>query len=358
MRILIVDDEALARERVSRIVGELPDHEVVGEAENGQVALDKVGSLNPDVILLDIEMPIMDGITALPLLMDKSPDSRVIMVSTLTLRNAAISIKALSLGAVDYIEKPSANTDKEEFKKDLVSKVSVLSAASRKSHHICEDAQEGDTDVEQSKPAEIKVDTRPIAGVKPLAIAIGCSTGGPQALTKFFEDFDHKIKDIPIFITQHMPPAFTTFLADSLGKVSSMDCVEGESGMEIKSDKIYLAPGDYHMTVKSKAHKGEIQLNQDEPENFCRPAVDPMLRSLSKVYGEKLLVVILTGMGQDGLEGCKEVVKNGGTVIAQDEKSSIVWGMPGAVVKEKLSSGVYPLDAIAERVVEICKGGA
>jgi two-component system chemotaxis response regulator CheB len=340
-RVMLVDDSAMIRAYNKRILSEDPEIQIVGEAENGKVALEKVIELKPDVILLDIEMPEMDGLTALPQLLKLCPGVKVIMVSTLTKKHADVSINALVSGASDYMEKPSAETDKEKFKQLLITKIKAL-------HKL--------TTTVAPKAAVMPITTNIVATTKPKpkALAIGSSTGGPQALTRLFEMLDSKITDIPIFITQHMPPMFTTFLASSISKVSETPCIEATDGLIAEAGKAYLAPGDFHMTVESKFSNQIIRLNQNAPENFCRPAVDPMLRSLKDIYGKELLVVILTGMGQDGLEGVRPIFEMGGQVLIQDKESSVIWGMPGAIEKAGLYDGMYPLEGLAAQILKIC----
>lgn len=348
-KIMIVDDSATIRTFLSKILFEDPEIRLIAQAGNGQIAVDLAPVLQPDVILLDIEMPVLDGMAALPKILAACPYVKVIMVSTLTKRNAAISIKALEAGASDYLEKPTSSTDIELFKNFLIGKIKALGMAKRKE--------------EEGVAAHIQPETKADAPVikkekifaEPKAVAIGCSTGGPQALTTLFKGLGNKINHIPVFITQHMPPSFTTFLAESIAKSSGADCFEAVDGMEVLPGKIYLAPGDFHMLVKDKLGKSVIQLTQDPPENFCRPSVDPMLRSITEIYGANILAVIMTGMGQDGLEGIKAVSAKGGRVLIQDEATSVVWGMPGAVAKNNLQDESLPLEKIASRILEICK---
>jgi len=339
-KIMLVDDSALIRRFYKMAVSGNDDIIASLEAEDGQKAIELARVSQPDVIILDIEMPVMDGLTALPKILEVSPKSKVIISSTLTNRNAEISLKAMSLGAADYIEKPRAETDKLQFQSDLIEKIRALAVADSykiETENLPRHNESSDNDM------------------LPDAIAIGCSTGGPQALDSLFRVLKNKITDQPIFITQHMPPTFTKFLADNISRASGASCCEAEDGMEVGRGKIYLAPGDYHMTVKRENEKPVIRLNQNDPENFCRPSVDPMLRSVVDVYGRRVLAVIMTGMGQDGMEGVRQVVEKGGRVIIQDKESSVVWGMPGAVAKEGLHEAMYPLDRLGYKILEICK---
>lgn len=345
---MLVDDSALIRAYSKRILLEDSEIQIVGEAENGKVAVAKVAELNPDVILLDVEMPEMDGLTALPQLLRNCPSAKVIMISTLTKKHADVSINALVNGASDYMEKPTSETDKDKFKEELIAKIKAIGKPSGSSTLV----------KTPQPPSTIKTIVKPITTptlkIKPKALAIGSSTGGPQALNRLFEVLNSKITDIPIFITQHMPPTFTTFLAGSISKISNTPCIEGAEGMIVENGKAYLAPGDFHMTVEKGTPHNIIRLNQNAPENFCRPSVDPMLRSLKDIYGNELLVAILTGMGQDGLEGVRPIFEMGGQVLIQDKETSVVWGMPGAIAKAELYSGMYSLDELAKQILKIC----
>ena len=313
------------------------------------MAIQSAKAYQPEVIILDIEMPEMDGITALPKILEVSPHSKVVMASTLTQTNATISMKAMELGAVDYLPKPSSTGDHsglEIFYHDLKEKVQALGLATK-------EQTKGQAPEESLavQPEVIELDVRPMTG-KFDAIAIASSTGGPQALQKLFTDLKGQLSHVPIYITQHMPPTFTTLLAESISKTGERPAAEAKSGEVVKPGQAYLAPGDFHMVAARQNGNVVLTLNQDEPENFCRPAVDPMLRSLSAIYGDRLLVVVLTGMGQDGMLGAQEVVNRGGFVIAQDKDSCVVYGMPKAVVDQKLCKEVLPLQEIANYLVK------
>jgi len=363
IKVLLVDDSAVIRGLMSKALSADPVIEIVGSAANGAMAIDMAKNLQPDVIILDIEMPVMDGITALPELLKLAPAPKVIMASTLTMRNANISIQALGLGAADYLAKPSAKfgNEVEDFYRDLISKVKALAASKASA------AAPVPTPVAAYTPTPIPTKiSAPIvlansdmplhvSGVR--AIAIASSTGGPQALMALFESIKGHFLNIPIFITQHMPPNFTTILAEHLSKSSGRKCVESKTGEVVVGGGIYLAAGDFHM-IPEKAAGGQIVLKntQDEPENFCRPAADPMLRALSAIYGRQLAVVVLTGMGHDGMRGAKEVVAAGGSVIAQDEASCVVYGMPKAVVENKLCRAVLPLSEIGQYLIRQIEG--
>ena len=353
-RVMLVDDSAVVRGLLSRIFEADPDIEIVAKAGNGQDALERLSRNDVEVVVLDIEMPVMDGLTALPKLLEAKPTLKVIMSSTLTRKNAEVSLKALELGAADYLTKPSASselTSPDGFSQEICRKIKALGAASRGNKTVSAGiAAKTDSDPVKKHitgmPLPEQIQLRKAAIMPPAAIAIGSSTGGPQALVEVISKLAPHVEQ-PIFITQHMPAMFTALLADNLGRVSGRPCGEAKDGEPVQTGHIYVAPGDHHLLVEEKNGSLVTRLATTPPENFCRPAVDPMLRSLSKVYGGRLLVAILTGMGSDGAKGSETVVSAGGTVIAQDEATSVVWGMPGATAAAGVCSAVIPLTEIA-----------
>lgn len=355
IRLMIVDDSAVIRGLLQRAVSELPDIEIVATASNGARALEQLKIFPADIITLDVEMPQMDGLTALPALLSISPRTRIIMVSTLTQRNAAISLKALELGAADYITKPSSRDDQEvlRFYRELVEKIRAL-APQGVERPTAKKAETPGTPVPTRAPVVVPPVTQyPKVPIR--ALAIGSSTGGPQALATVFKGLATRFPNIPIFVTQHMPPTFTTILAEHIKQICGHPCAEGKDGELVENGRVYIAPGNYHMQVeKGENNKNVIRLNQNPQVNFCRPAVDPMLESLAQLYGSGLLVAILTGMGSDGLGGARAVTAKGGTVIAQNEQSCVVWGMPRAVTENNLCSAVLPLDDIASYLIKAC----
>ncbi len=362
VRVMVVDDSAVIRGMLSRWLESEPGISVVNTSGNGLIALNALPKYHPEVIILDIEMPVMDGMTALPKLLEADPDIKVVMASTLTLRNADISLRALSSGAADYIPKPTSTRDilaADHFKRDLIEKVKALGEVRRRKVRPARRAKTSAPAAAAGKRPAIYRDTpvvlRNSAMLVPNVLAIGSSTGGPQALFKLFESLGNKVQ-LPIFITQHMPPTFTTILAEHIARVAKMPCAEAQDGEAVQAGQIYLAPGNFHMTVKMKSGEPVISLNQDPPINFCRPAVDPMLDSLTEAFGGRILTVILTGMGQDGLMGGRHVVEKGGAVIAQDEATSVVWGMPGAVATNGVCCAVLPIERIGEEVLRLIGG--
>lgn len=352
-KVIVVDDSAVIRGFITRMLEADPEFKVVATAANGELAVKSVARADVDVVILDIEMPVMDGLTALPLILKANPGVKVLMASTLTRRNAAISIKALSAGASDYVSKPESARDvhsSEEFRRDIISKIKALSRPRRR--RAKSTAGVSPAIILATPP---KIVLRKPSLFKPEALAIGSSTGGPQALFKIFEALKDTVK-VPIFITQHMPATFTTILAEHIQRICGVKCAEGRNNERVAPNHIYLAPGEYHMMIERDNYGPFIRINQDPPENFCRPAVDPMFRSIAKLYGAKTLSVVLTGMGKDSRNGGQAIIDAGGTVIAQDENSSIVWGMPGAVSTAGLCSAVLPLNQIASKISSLLKG--
>lgn len=365
IHVLLVDDSAVVRGFIGRALESDPGIKVVASVANGEQGVSSTARHNPDVVILDIEMPVMDGITALPKILAASPGVRVIMCSTLTLRNAEITMKALQLGATDCIAKPSNSSDihsSGDFKQDIVARVKALGVRKNAAPRPAVSASSAtpvaagtyaggqNTALKQKTPFELRKHL-PGEIFRPNLLAIGSSTGGPQAIFKVIESF--KNLDVPIIITQHMPATFTKILAQHIEQHTGVQTFEGENGMKIENGKAYVAPGGQHMTFVRKDGAIEILLNDGPPENFCKPSVDPMLRSAIGIWGPKFLTVILTGMGHDGLNGCKAVVEGGGRVVAQDQETSVVWGMPGAVAINKLCTAVLPLPDIGPYVRQV-----
>jgi two-component system chemotaxis response regulator CheB len=366
VRVMVVDDSAVIRGLITRALETDPGVQVVATVGNGQLAISQLARTDVDVIVLDIEMPVMDGITALPELLKAAPDVKIVMASTLTQRNAQVSIEAMQKGASDYIPKPSSTGEihgSADFKRELIEKVKALGRARRDKRD--RNAAAGVPDAKGapvpraaatprpsllSPAAPIKL--RPFGRMPPQIVGIGSSTGGPQALFTVLGALPPAMR-LPIVITQHMPATFTTILAEHIGRVSKRPTAEGKDGETIEPGKIYLAPGDNHMVVESEGTRKIVKLNKNPPENFCRPAVDPMFRSLAAAYGASVLGVVLTGMGADGAKGGKALAEAGGSVIAQDEASSVVWGMPGATAQTGMCSAVLPVDKIAAEIARI-----
>ncbi len=335
-RVMICDDSVVARNAIANILQAHPDIEVVARASNGQAAVDTVKQINVDVVVLDIEMPVMDGLTALPLLLAQSPHLRIIMASSLTSHGAEIAFRALRMGASDTLAKPSSlSLAEQSFGPELVAKVLGLTRLAR-------------SDAAGAAAASPPLAHRPAGTKAPRLLAVGSSTGGPNALFALVQQIGPRFP-LPIVLTQHMPASFTPILAQQLDRLG-MPCTEARDGDRLVPGRMLLAPGDRHLLVRRGSAGMTAQLSNDPPENFCRPSVDPMLRSACEAADGRVIAVILTGMGQDGLAGSREVVQSGGSVIAQDEATSVVWGMPGAVARAGLAHAVLPLPKIGAKL--------
>jgi two-component system chemotaxis response regulator CheB len=339
---------------------------VAASLRTGLDAVNQVERVNPDVAVLDIEMPDLDGISALPQLLAKKRNLIIIMASTLTRRNAEISFKALSLGAADYIPKPESTrepTAAETFHHDLVQKIRSLGAKVRRTVPASSSPPLAPSLDRLREPstrpppvAQPPLMRRAFSTQAPRALLIGSSTGGPQALMTLVTELGSVIDRFPVLITQHMPPTFTTILAEHLARSSHRPAREAVDGEIVKAGQIYLAPGGRHMRVARHGTDVVIALDDGPPVNFCKPAVDPLFTSAIDAWQGGVLAVVLTGMGSDGMRGGKEIVAAGGSVIAQDEASSVVWGMPGAAAHAGICAAILPLNQIASKLVRLFSG--
>lgn len=354
IRVMLVDDSAVIRGLIARTLEAEDDIEIVGSVHNGLVAVNNIAKSDPDVVILDIEMPEMDGLTALPLLLKASPRSKVLMCSTLSARGADVSIRAMDLGAADCIVKPTSSSEiggSEDFKGNLIRLVRGLSKVAGPRDQQPADATASKFSAAQPtlvRPAQqetftLKSSAEIYTGA-PSLIAIGSSTGGPQALFTVLKHL--KNVNVPIVITQHMPKTFTALLAKHIEQNCGVPAFEGADGMRIEAGKAYVATGGYHMVFEKMAGGTNIKIVDTEPENYCKPSVEPMMRSAISIYGNKILAVMLTGMGSDGLKSFTSLADMGGRIIAQNKESSVVWGMPGAVATAGICAHVMPLDEI------------
>ncbi|HOV05093.1 MAG TPA: chemotaxis response regulator protein-glutamate methylesterase [Hyphomicrobiales bacterium] len=393
VRVMVVDDSVVIRGLIGRWVDEDPALAVVSSHRNGRLAVEDIERSDPDVVVLDIEMPDMDGLTALPLMLKKKPGLIVIMASTLTRRNAEISLKALSLGAADYIPKPESNsgiTTSVDFRRDLLDKVRSLGQRARlragrhvtahapaapglASRPLASAAPARPAPAPLARPATTATTAttpapamhaapggtfrlRPFTAHAPKVLVIGSSTGGPQALAVLFEAIAPAIARVPVLLTQHMPPTFTAILAEHIAKTTGRHAAEAEHGEAIEPGRIYVAPGGRHMLVAKRGTQAFIEIDNGPAVNFCKPAVDPMFDTASAAYGSGVLGVVLTGMGADGARGAVTIANAGGNIIAQDEASSVVWGMPGATAQSGACAAVLPLTEIGPRIKRILGG--
>jgi two-component system, chemotaxis family, protein-glutamate methylesterase/glutaminase len=382
IRVVAVDDAVVVRSLLARWIDAEPDMHVVASLPTGREAVAWFDKNDADVVLLDIEMPDLDGITALPLLLQKKRDLTVIMVSTFTRRSAEISLRALSLGAADYIPKPESTrevTISVSFRRELLEKIRALGRRRRPSARtpaptLVPPAEPvpGSNDEPQPAPRARRhapresgqdqaydygaIQLRPFALTTPRALLIGSSTGGPQALTVLIEKLPAAVDRAPLLITQHMPPTFTTVMAEHLSRVGGRGAHEAEDGEPVLAGGIYVAPGGRHMRVVRDGDGVRIAIGDDDPIRFCKPSVDALFSSAAEVWGAASLALVLTGMGTDGTQGANEIVESGGSVIAQDESTSVVWGMPRSVAQAGLCSAVLPLDQIAPKILRLFAG--
>ncbi len=349
IRVMVVDDSVVVRKIVTDVLSGDPDIEVVGTAVNGRLALGKLEQLKPDLVTMDIEMPEMNGIEAVRAIRAgmggrERRSVPIIMFSTLTERGASATLDALSAGANDYVTKPanvgSVAQSMESVRAQLVPKIKALTGRPLTAG--------------APAPSAAPVAPRPPvarnrARQEPAVLVIGSSTGGPEALAKVLPQLPQSLA-VPILLVQHMPPVFTRQFAQRLDRLSALRVVEATDGVPLQPGTVHLAPGDHHLVVRGGARGPHTALNQGPPENFCRPAVDPLFRSVVTVYDGAVLAVVLTGMGSDGRNGAGEIRAAGGTVVVQDQASSVVWGMPGAVASAGLADEVLPLERIPDAI--------
>ena len=370
IKVMVVDDAVVVRGLVGRWIAEESDMTLVASHRSGRDAVADIARKMPDVVILDIEMPDMDGLTALPLIIAAKRDVMVLMASTLTRRNAEISLKCLSLGAADYVPKPETNagvTTSSVFKREILDKVRALGRRRKIAGRAFRAAAPAiatnapRVSAPSLAPQSIGFNDagfklRPFGTTVPKVLLLGSSTGGPQALTTVLKALGSLVDRVPVLITQHMPPTFTTILAEHAAKAAGRPAAEGKDGEPIVAGRIYVAPGAKHMVVKKTGGSTVIHLEDGPPINFCKPAVDPLFTSAAQAWGAQTFACVLTGMGHDGAHGAGDIVAAGGSVIAQDEATSVVWGMPGAVAQAGHASAVLPIDQIAPKIVRIFAG--
>ena len=343
VRVLVVDDSVVMRRILTEVISADPELEAAGYAANGQIAISLLNQVAPDIVTLDIEMPVMNGLATLKALRAAGYKLPVIMFSTLTERGAEATIDALALGASDYVAKPSGGdytAARERIREALVPKIKALC------RRLVPAAQVAAAPIAKPPMAVRRPRSEPVK-----AVAIGCSTGGPNALAEIlpsiFEEFP-----APIVIVQHMPPTFTRFLAQRLTSLCRIPVEEAVDGTQLRPGKMWVAPGGSHMLVARDEGAVKIRTNQAPPENSCRPSVDVLFRSVAEVFGGSSLAIVLTGMGQDGLRGCEQLSAAGAEILVQDEASSVVWGMPGFVARGGFADAILPLSSIGPHIVK------
>ncbi|MEQ8762606.1 MAG: chemotaxis response regulator protein-glutamate methylesterase [Planctomycetota bacterium] len=348
LRVLIVDDAIVVRRMLTNVLSDDPELLVAGTAPNGRVGLTRIEQVQPDVVILDVEMPVLDGLETVSEIRKKWPRLPVIMFSTRTERGAAATLEALSRGASDYVAKPanvgSVSTAMDRIRQDLIPKIKALCGRLRPVGLAV-----AATTLNATSPAAApsqKVD----------AIVVAVSTGGPNALADIVSQFPATLP-IPILIVQHMPPTFTQLLAQRLDAQTPLEVRESQGGEVLGPNQIWIAPGGRHLTVRRQGIQIETALTDTEPVNSCRPAADVLFQSAVEVFGNRVLGVVLTGMGQDGLLGAQTLKAAGARVLVQDRATSIVWGMPGAVAQAGLADDVVPLGQVAPRLTRAAQAG-
>jgi two-component system, chemotaxis family, protein-glutamate methylesterase/glutaminase len=340
LRILVVDDSVVIRKLLSETLAQDPGIEVVGTASDGRLGLAKIAQLHPDLVTLDVEMPVMNGLEALAELRKLYPKLPVVMFSTLTEHGAAATLDALALGASDYATKPSnssggATLAAEAIRAELIPKIKALCGRGFAKLTLPSPRPK----VAVPRPAHRRIEI----------VTIGTSTGGPNALAEVLPRIPKEFP-VPIVLVQHMPAIFTRLLADRLAAHCGIPVHEASAGTVLSPGHAWIAPGNFHLTVKHAGVGSRLELNQDRPENSCRPSVDVLFRSVAEVYGAGTLGVVMTGMGSDGVVGSECIRQRGGEVIVQDEASSVVWGMPGLVYTSGQADGIYPLNQLGQEI--------
>lgn len=376
MKIMVVDDTIVFRKIISDALLEIPDVEVVGKAGNGKMALMRIKDLQPDIITLDIEMPEMNGIEVLEVIRREKIDVGVIVLSAFTVKGGDMTVKALQLGAFDFITKPDGGTASENKAAIKNTLLPIISAWDQKNKH--KNIQKNKQTVESTAVQKVIPEKKSVFGTKPAAytpssladlgtfihkipfvknpeiVVIGVSTGGPAALGEMLPKISANI-GVPVLIVQHMPPLFTQSLAKSLNKKCQINVKEAEEGETLVSGTAYIAPGGKQMKISATADGNDhlIRITDDPPENNCKPSVDYMFRSVVSFFPGKITAVIMTGMGSDGVVGLRLIKRHGGISIAQDENSCVVYGMPMEAVKAGAADLVLPLDMIPDAIEKI-----
>lgn len=357
LRCLVVDDSALYRKVVRDVLAAIPDVEVVGSANDGERAVEQIKSLRPDMVTLDLEMPRLDGIGVLRTVHDEGIDVAAIMVSAFTARGAKATTEALSLGAFDFILKPTTNSLDEsilQLRRDLLPKVNAvrLRRVATPAARTAPVAAPAKRSVAPARPSA----ARPrLPNLKPEIVAIGVSTGGPQALTQVLPKLPASFPT-PIVVVQHMPPMFTKSLAEDLDRRCQLRVSEATQGQPLRRGEIIIAPGGRQMRVAKLATGPVVQLTDDPPERNCKPSADFLFRSVASNYGNRVLGVVLTGMGDDGTLGARQIKAGGGVIFAQDEASCVVYGMPKSIIDNNLADEVIPLSHVADHIVAAAAG--
>ncbi|MDR3739389.1 MAG: chemotaxis response regulator protein-glutamate methylesterase [Terracidiphilus sp.] len=351
-RILVVDDSAVMRSLLRTVIGTDADLELAGVAADGESALGLIRSARPDLVILDVEMPVMDGLTTLRAMRARNLRPPVIMCSSLTRRGAAVTVEALAAGAADYVTKPAGQANLTQairtLAQDLLPKVHALTRKRNVTQLLPPIVRPADSLTPEP------VGNAPSVSATPTVVVMGVSTGGPAALDMILPRLPAQLP-LPVLIVQHMPEMFTQLLAERLDRSCKLQVVEAAEGRIVAPGTVVIARGNWHMEVlhPRAGQAPALHLSQTPLQNHCRPSVDVLFRSAAAVYGAGVLGVVLTGMGSDGLEGARAILRQGGTILAQDEATSAVWGMPGAVVRAGLAQRVLPLELVAAEMIRL-----
>ena len=367
IRVAIVDDSVVVRGLLSRWLIEIPGIEVVGTYRSGRDIINNVVAAAPDIVILDIEMPDIDGLSALPHILRLRPQAIVIVASTLTARNAEISIRCISLGATDFLLKPQTNREvstSADFRHSLIDKILTLGAKAKGRARARmpaarvdqADAPSTSRIMQAPPPPANHGSMRPVSRVMPKALLIGASTGGPQAVMALLKGIRPVLERVPVLIAQHMPAAFTTMFAEHLTKHAQVDVVQASEGEALRAGRVYVAPGGRHMQVRNTNAHPVVSITDSAPVNFCKPSADVLFESALDLMGAGCLAVVLTGMGVDGARGALKIADAGGTVFAQDEATSVVWGMPGATARLGACAGIMSLQQMAPALMRLLSG--
>ncbi|MFN9196861.1 MAG: chemotaxis response regulator protein-glutamate methylesterase [Planctomycetaceae bacterium] len=348
LTVLIVDDSALYRQLVRNVLREVPGVEVLGAAKGGQEALDLAAQLDPDLLTLDVHMPDIDGIHVLRELKKRRARCRALMLSSLTANGAQVTTDALLEGAFDFIQKPSganAETNRVLLRDALTDKITAFRASRARRRIVSSTARPAET------PLVPPSEEAAAPGFRCEALVVATSTGGPVALREFRPGLPADLP-VPVFVVQHMPAQYTRPLAERLNQVCPLEVLEAVDGIAAEAGSVYIAPGGKHLKLERRAGKVRLKLTEDPPENGCRPAADYLFRSAAEIWPGRLMAVVLTGMGRDGMLGCRQIREQGGYILAQHADGCSVYGMPKAVIDEKLAHAVLPLDKLAPAIVQ------